>query len=107
MYYGPQPYISDLFVVPHVMGISPDSRTNDIRIHGEIRGGGTVREIPGQYPHPAPYTRQAFSFGMPLTGYRPGVYEIELTIEDRVAGTSITTTTDFAVLIPTRNIGGR
>ena len=78
----------------------------DPESHRRVRGG-TVREIPGQYPHPAPYTRQAFSFGMPLTGYRPGVYEIELTIEDQVAGTSVTTTTDFAVIGPTQNVRGR
>lgn len=105
VYYADQPLM--LYLQAYGMAINPDSHANDILIHGEIRGGGVVREIPGQYPHPAPYTRQAFSFGMPLTGYRPGVYEIELTIEDRVAGTSITTTTDFAVLVPTQNVGGR
>ncbi len=105
IYYADQPLM--LYLQAYGMTIDAGSSANDIRIHGEIRGGGTVREIPGQYPHPAPYTRQAFSFGMPLTGYRPGVYEIELTIEDRVAGTSITTTTDFAVLGPTQNVGGR
>jgi len=105
IYYADQPLM--LYLQAYGMTLDPDSRANDIVILGEIRGGGTVRKIPGQYPHPAPYTRQSFSFGMPLAGYRPGVYEVELTIEDRVAGTSVTTTTDFAVVGPTQNVGSR
>jgi hypothetical protein len=83
-----------------------DPSLNDIVIRGGIRGGnGITREIPAQYPHASPYTRQSFSFGMPLTAYPPGVYEVELTIEDRIAGTSVTTTTDFAVLGGIPNLG--
>ncbi len=105
IYYADQPLM--LYLQVYGMALDPDSRTNDIVLSGEIRGGGTVREIPGQYPHPAPYRRQSFSLGMPLAGYRPGVYEVELTIEDRVAGTSVTTTTDFAVIGAMQNVGNR
>lgn len=103
IYYTDQPLM--IYLQVYGMALDPGTSTNNIMLHGEIRGGGTVREIPGQYPHPAPYTRQSFSLGMPLVGYRPGVYEVELTVEDRIAGTSITTTTDFAVIGATQNAG--
>ena len=105
IYYTDQPLM--IYLQVYGMALDPGTSTNNIMLHGEIRGGGTVREIPGQYPHPAPYTRQSFSLGMPLVGYRPGVYEVELTVEDRIAGTSITTTTDFAVIGATQNAGSR
>ena len=104
-YFVDQPLL--LYVQAYGMAVDAESATNNVVITGTIRGrNGQVREIPEQYPHPAPYTRQSFSFGMPLNGYRPGVYEVELTIEDRVAGTSVTTQTDFAVL-GAASTGGR
>jgi GWxTD domain-containing protein len=106
IYYSNQPLL--VYVQAYGMAVNAESATNDISISGQIVDkSGRVREIPRQYPHPAPYTRQSFSLGMPLTGYRPGVYEINLTVEDRVAGTSVTTTMEFAVLGGNQNTGGR
>jgi hypothetical protein len=90
------------------MAIDDASNANSIAISGKISDAtGFVREIPRQYPHPAPYTRQSFSLGMPLNSYRPGIYAVELTIEDQVAGTSVTVTGDFAVLAGGQSLGSR
>ena len=88
-----------LYVQAYGLGIDDATHTNRVTIRGEIlQNGERVRRIPEQHPFPAPMNRQSFSFGMPLNGYRPGVYEVVLEIVDEIAATSSSVTTDFAIL---------
>ena len=88
-----------LYVQAYGLEIDTATRANRITIRGEIlRDGERFRRIPEQHPFPAPMSRQSFSVGMPLTGYRPGVYEVVVELVDEIAGTSSRATTDFAVL---------
>lgn len=106
IYYADQPLL--IYVQAYGMGLDTESNTNSIVLRGRITSrDGQVREIPAQYPYPSPYSRQSFSLGMPLSGYRPGVYEVELFVEDRVAGTQIRTAAEFAVVGPAAGTGGR
>ncbi len=97
-----------LYVQAYGLALDPQANTNRVTLRGEIRRNGEAfRQIPAQYPAPAPMTRQSFSLGMPLAGYRPGVYEVVLVLEDELAGERVEVSTDFAVLPPARPAGGR
>ncbi len=88
-----------LYVQAYGLEVDTATRANRITLRGEIlHNGERVRRIPEQHPFPAPMNRQSFSLAMPLTGYRPGVYEVVLEIVDEIAGTNSSATTDFAIL---------
>ena len=88
-----------LYVQAYGLQIDTTTRANRITLRGEIlHDGERIRRIPEQHPFPAPMNRQSFSFAMPLTGYRPGIYEVMVEIVDEIAETSAQVTTDFAIL---------
>ena len=88
-----------LYLQVYGLAIDPATNANNLAVWGEIRRDGKrFREIPRQYPAPAPRTRQSLSLGLPLSGYAPGVYRVVLTVRDGVAGVERQVEGDFAVL---------
>jgi len=97
-----------LYVQAYGIAINPGSGANSITLRGELlRDGQRVRRIPEQHPFPAPLSRQSFSLGLPLTGYRPGVYEVRLEIVDEIADITRELSGEFAVLPPLRPTASR
>lgn len=97
-----------LYVQAYGLTIDPETRANDVTLRGAVlRDGEQLRRIPEQHPFPAPLSRQSFSLGLPLAGYRPGVYEVRLEIVDEVGEVSQELTAEFAVLPPPRQAPGR
>lgn len=90
-----------LYVQAYGLTLDPRTGANKVTLKGAIlRDGQVVRTFDEQHPYPAPLTRQSFSMGVPLSSYRPGVYQVRLEVVDDLAGSQVAVTGDFAVLPP-------
>lgn len=88
-----------LYLQAYGLTLGGDELKNQVSVEGRIlRGGHAFKQIPGQHPYPAPLDRQSFSLALPLSGYPPGEYSVELRVVDERSGDTATARADFRVV---------